>query len=279
MLTDDKLNVLRPSLFAGHYNLLLGSGISLDSTDSKGIPLKSVSDLTTKLCEFKGVPLSTSLSRVSNLLEKDEIEKFITIPYYSCKAGETVKRLTSFVWKTIFTLNVDDALENAYEIATHAKQVAESLNYDTLYKSVSNKEHLHIVHLHGFTREPDNGYVFSTHEYARTTRSMNFWMHILSELMASEPFIIAGTTLNESDLDYYLAGRTEKSGRNNRGPSLFIEPYPNKITESLCSRHGLILVQAKFSEFLEWLIKETGAPPTVGEITIPSFNTFAKRTG
>ncbi|MCK9396056.1 MAG: SIR2 family protein [Methylobacter sp.] len=277
MLTDDELNVLRPSLFAGHYNLLLGSGISLDSIDRDGKQLKSVSDLTVDLCNIKGVPTSTSLSRVSNLLEKNEIEKFITIPYSSCKAGETVKRLTSFVWKTVFTLNVDDALENAYETATHAKQVVEPLNYDTLYKSVSNKESLHIVHLHGFTREPDNGYIFSTNDYARTTRGMNSWMHILSELMASEPFIIAGTTLNESDLDYYLAGRTEKSGRNNRGPSLFIEPYPNKITESLCSRHGLVLVQAKFSDFLEWLIKETGAPPTVGEITIPSLQGIFKR--
>lgn len=277
MLTDDVLNALRPSLFAGHYNLLLGSGISLDSTDSNGKPLKSASDLTVELCNLKGVNTSNTLSRVTNLLEPDEIKKLITIPYSICKAGETVKRLTSFVWKTAFTFNVDDALENAYETVTHAKQVVESLNYNALYKSVSNKGSLHIVHLHGFTREPESGYIFSTSEYGRVTHGMNSWMHVLSELMASEPFIIAGTTLNESDLDYYLSGRTENSGRNNRGPSLFIEPYPDRITENLCTRHGLILVPAKLSDFLAWLIEKTGPVPTVSEITVPSLQGIFKK--
>ncbi len=52
MLTIDLLNALRPSLFAGHFNLLLGSGVSLDSTDGRGNPLKSATDLTIELCEL-----------------------------------------------------------------------------------------------------------------------------------------------------------------------------------------------------------------------------------
>lgn len=270
MLADDVLTALRSNLFAGHYNLLLGSGVSLDSTDRKGTLLKSATTLTDELCTHKGVNATTPLSRVSLLLDKDETERFITKPYSACRAGETVKRLTSFVWKTVFTLNVDDALENAYETTSRAKQQIESLNYDTLYKTPVNKGHLPIVHLHGFTREPEKGYVFSTNEYGRVTRGGNAWMHVLSELMASEPFIIAGTTLNESDLDYYLSGRTETSGRTNRGPSLFVEPFPDKITENLCERHGLILVKAKLSEFLAWLVEKLGNPPTVSQITVPS---------
>lgn len=269
MLTSEQLESLRRHLFAGHYNLLVGSGISLDSSDKKGKPLKSAHDLTQDLCKLKDVPDTTPLSRVSLLLEPDEIEKYITIPYSHCRAGETVGRVTSFIWKTIFTLNVDDALEAAYETTTHAKQKVESLNYDALYKSPAHKDELPVIHLHGFTREPEKGYVFSTTEYSRVTRGMNAWMHVLSELIASEPFIIAGTTLNEPDLDYYLSSRTATSGRN-RGPSLFIEPFPNKITENLCSRHGLILVKAKFNEFLAWLLEKVGQPPTVAQLTVPN---------
>lgn len=278
MLNQEVLDKLRPSLFAGHYNLLLGSGISLDSTDKKGQPLKSAWDLTIDLCNLKGVKSSTPLSRVSLLLDSDEVEKYITKPYLACRPGETVKRLTSFVWRTVFTLNVDDALEAAYESTSRPKQQPESLNYDTLYKTPATKATLPIVHLHGFTRESEKGYVFSTNEYGRVTRGMNAWMHVLSELMASEPFIIAGTTLNESDLDYYLSGRTENSVRNNRGPSLFIEPYPDKITENLCARHGLILVKAALSDFLAWLIGAVGHPPTVRELTIPSQQGLFKST-
>ena len=167
MLTEEILNALRPSLFAGHYNLLLGSGVSLDSTDKRGVPLKSAGDLTVDLCNLKGVKTTTPLSRVSLLLDQDETEKHITLPYSACKAGETVKRLTSFVWKSAFTLNVDDALEAAYETTVRPKQESESLNYDSLYKTPSTKATLPIVHLHGFTREPEKGYVFSTNEYGR----------------------------------------------------------------------------------------------------------------
>lgn len=277
MLTLAVLESLRPHLFAGQYNLLLGSGISLDSTDRQDVPLKSAYDLTKDLCKLKDVPDSTPLSRVSLLLDADEINKYITIPYSNCRAGETTKRLTSFVWRTAFTLNVDDALEAAYETAQHAKQEIEPLNYDSLYKTPANKGYLPIVHLHGFTHEPEKGYVFSTTEYGRVTRGMNAWMHVLSELIASEPFIIAGTTLNEPDLDYYLSSRTEASGRNNRGPSLFIEPFPNKITENLCARHGLILVRAKLSEFLSWLVETLGLPPTVSQITVPSLQGMFKK--
>jgi SIR2-like domain len=277
MLTPDILESLRPHLFSGHYNLLLGSGVSLDSKDTKATPLKSASDLTLELCKLKDVPDSTSLSRVSLLLESGDVDKYITKPYSNCRGGATVKKLTSFVWRTVFTLNVDDALESAYETTSHAKQKIESLNYDTLYKTPTNKSTLPVVHLHGFTREPEKGYVFSTTEYGKVTRGMNPWMHVLSELMASEPFIIAGTTLNEPDLDYYLSSRTAASAANNRGPSLFIEPFPNKITENLCARHGLILVCAKLVDFLAWLITAIGNPPSVSQLTVPSLHGIFKR--
>lgn len=276
MLSNDQLEALRPTLFAGHYNLLLGSGVSLDSTDRFDKPLKSATDLTVELCNLKGVKTTTPLSRVSTLLDAKETEKYLTQPYFACRPGESVRRLTSFVWKAAFTFNIDDALEAAYDRVTRPKQVIESLNYDTIYKTAQTKKDLQIIHLHGFTRESDKGYVFSTNDYSRVTRGLNAWMHVLSELLASEPFIIAGTSLNEPDLDYYLSGRTAHSGRSNRGPSLFIEPYPDKITESLCARHGLVLVPAKLSDFLAWLSTTIGDAPSVNELVVPSIHGLFK---
>ncbi len=278
MLSQEQIDALRPSLFAGHYNLLLGSGISLDSYAATGTPLKGAFDLTADLCALKDVKDTTPLSRVSLLLTPSETEKYLTKPYVACRPGETVNRLTSFVWKTAFTLNIDDALEAAYERVVHPKQKIESLNYDSHFKSPSTKNHLHIVHLHGFSREPEKGYVFSTTEYSRVTRGLNAWMHVLSELLASEPFIIAGTSLNEPDLDYYLSARTEHSGRTNRGPSFFVEPFPDKLTETLCHRHGLILVKAKLADFLAYLIEKLGAPPAVSQLVVPSLHDLFRAT-
>ena len=98
---------------------------------------------------------------------------------------------------------------------------------------------------------------------------MNPWMHLLSEILATEPFIIAGTSLDEPDLEYYLSYRNTTTPRRGRGPSLLIEPHPNALTEADCVRHNLFLVKATFEEFLQWLRKEYPLPPTVSQLLIP----------
>lgn len=270
MLNQTDLEQVKASLFAGHYNLLLGSGVSMDSTNGAGKGLVSAGALAEQLIALKDLKPNTPLSRATMMLEPHEVERHITKPYSSCRAGTTLKQMTSFVWKTVFTFNIDDALESAYETTQHPKQQLESVNFDEHFRTSKDKSQLLAIHLHGFTRQSEKGYVFSSTEYARVTRGNNSWMHILSELIASEPFIISGTSLNEPDLEYYLAGRTDATARTNRGPSLLIEPYPDKLTELLCKQHGLVLVKAKMGEFLEWLMTKLGRPPSVAELTVPS---------
>lgn len=278
MLASDKLDSFRASLFAGHYNLLVGSGVSLDSTDSKREPLVSASSLTKQLCALKGVSLTTPLSRVALLLKPEEIEQYLTRPYSSCRAGETVKRITGFVWRSIYTFNIDDALESAYETSTRRRQRADAINYDANYRTPSNRSKVAIVHLHGFSRQPEKGYVFSASEYARVMKGLNPWMHVLSELLATEPFVISGTSLNEPDLEYYLSARSDSSLRTNRGPSILVEPFPDAITESLCQRHGLILVKATLAEFLRWTTETLGHSPQVSQLTVPSMEGLLDRS-
>ncbi|WOD19115.1 SIR2 family protein [Paraburkholderia kirstenboschensis] len=203
-------------------------------------------------------------------MSKAEAKSHLTERYIGCRPGETVKRIANFVWKSAFTFNIDDALEAAYQSHQRPRQKIESLNYGTAYQSPANRSQLPIIHLHGFVREEDKGYVFSVAEYGRVTRGLNPWMHVLSKLLASDPFIISETGLNESDLEYYLGGRTEVSPRKNRGPSILVEPFPDAVTESDCHRHGLLLVKATLSEFLGWLGEKLGSPPTVQELLIPS---------
>lgn len=270
MLSSTELKQVKSSLFAGHYNLLLGSGISMDSTNGAGKKLKSAGTLAEELISLKGLRPNTPLSRVTMTLDDNEIDKYITKPYSSCRAGATVKQMTSFIWKVVFTFNIDDALEAAYETTLHPRQKLESVNFDEHYRTSKDKSQLLAIHLHGFTRQSEKGYVFSSTEYARVTRGNNSWMHILSELIASEPFIISGTSLNEPDLEYYLAGRTDATARTNRGPSILVEPFPDKLTELLCKQHGLTLVKATMADFLGWLTSTIGRSPSVSELTIPS---------
>lgn len=111
--------------------------------------------------------------------------------------------------------------------------------------------------------------MFSFTDYAAITRDLNSWMHLLSEILATEPFIIAGTSLSESDLEYYLSKRTDSSPKRGVGPSFLIDPSPDTITRAYCERHGLHLIENTFEGFMRWLNSEFPTAPTVAELIIP----------
>lgn len=256
------------TLYAGGYNLLFGSGISLGSKNGNSDSLQSAENLRIKLCALKNVPDRTPLARVASLLTDDEAKDELIRPFQNCVPDSSLYPFTSYLWRRAFTFNIDDVVENLYD-RPDVKQSPSPLNYDDPFEPTPDRRSIQIIHLHGWVGKPASRLVFSRNEYAQVMRSMNPWMHLLSEILATEPFIIAGTSLDEPDLEYYLSYRNNITPRRGRGPSLLIEPFPNAVTEADCARHGLILVKATFGEFLEWLRTEYPLPPTISELLLP----------
>lgn len=187
--------------------------------------------------------------------------------FSNCTPGPSLRSLPLFLWRRIFTFNVDDVLEHLY--APAAKQTLVPLNFKAAFEPTPERRELQAIHLHGSASWPDEGFVFAATEYVKVMSGLNPWMHLLSEILATEPFIIAGTSLNEIDLEYYLSYRNSATPRRGRGPSLLIEPHPDAATRADCDRHGLVLVQAKFGEFLEWLRSKFPSPPSVQDLIVP----------
>ncbi len=282
MIPENLAKSFRDTLLAGGYNLLVGSGISLDSRNGRGELLRSAEQLRVDLCNLTGARATTSLTRAYALLNKSQIQAEIVDSFVNCTAGAAVQPLPLFLWRRIFTFNVDDVVEDLYT-AADKKQTLVPLNFDSAFEPTPTRGELHAIHLHGSAQRPDAGFVFAASEYVRIMSGLNPWMHLLSEILATEPFIIAGTSLNEIDLEYYLSHRNAATPRRGRGPSLLIEPYPDVATSADCARYGLTLVKATFGEFLEWLRGKFPAPPTVTDLVVPDigglFSSTAPRTG
>jgi hypothetical protein len=262
MLDGDAAVRVKDGLFAQKYNLLLGAGVSLDSTDRLGKALLRSEDLRQKLCNITGSRENSPLWRVAGLLTPHQIRTHITEQFFGSKAGPTLRLLTRFPWKTAYTLNVDDALENAYETEIGRVQQVVSVNYTRPFEAFRNPNELAAIHLHGFVRLPEDQYVFSLQEYVGLQRKLNPWVHTLSNLIVTEPFIIAGTSLFEPDLEFFFGHRASNSPVLARAPSLLIEPYPDAGTARDCERLGIQLVKATLAEFLEWTLANFGSPPT-----------------
>ena len=161
------------SLKAGQYNLLLGSGISRDSLNKHGL-LPSGETLRAELCRLKGARENSPLQRVYATLTFSEIREHIIERFLDCTPGPSVVKLTRFLWRRIFTFNIDDALEKAYE-AHDSLQTSTTFNFGDDYSEVTSLAEVPIIHLHGCVQHADKGFVFSRDEYVRQTTAINPW--------------------------------------------------------------------------------------------------------
>lgn len=265
-ITDHKLDAFKASLRTGQYSLLLGAGISLDSHNTKG-QLPKTEEFRLDLCTAKAARPDTSLQRVFQLLTDEEIATLVTSRFINCTAGQSIALLPSFVWKRIFSFNIDDAIEDAYQ-SESAIQTLRSINFTDTYEETGPLTDLSIIHLHGFAKRSGDGYVFSIQDYVRTMRESNAWMMVLSQQMSSEPFILIGTSLNEPDLEYYLSFRRADSPRVDRGPSVYVSPDPDSVIRHDCKRLGLTLFQGTALDFLNYCLQN--APAVTPQQLIPT---------
>ena len=269
---DSGFGSVSASLRAGNYNLLLGSGISKDSRNKHGL-LTSGEELRQHLCKLKGAHSNSRLQRVYSTLTPTEVQNHIVERFLDCSPGPSVNKLTSFLWRRIFTFNIDDALEHAYQTPNHL-QSPTVFHFEDDYSEVTNLSQVPIVHLHGWVKQANRGFVFSPTEYVRQTVSINPWMVLLTQCLPVEPFIILGTSLDEADLDYYLAHRTTVTSREDRGPSILVEPNPDAVTADDCRKHNLLLFEGTAEQFLDALLEHVPDRPTPIELVSRKLRTL-----
>lgn len=250
-LSQTEIQLVVSSLRSADYYLLAGAGVSLDSHGGLG-PLPSGGGLQNELTKKTGVAENTPLHLVYKLLDDTQIRSEITERFTCTECGPTILALADIAWRNIFTLNVDDCLETAWvteNTELSRKQSLTSVNFTDDYYETDDKSEALLVHLHGFVRRPEDGYVFSHTEYARVQNSLNVWMNLLSHIIRTEPFIVAGTQLDEIDLEYYMSFRDSAMSRPDTPPSILIEPYPTKLTELKCDETDMVLFPGTTLEF------------------------------
>ena len=267
MLSEEQWARVGDGIKAGRYNLLIGAGVSLDSKSrASGKELPTGKGLAADLsAALPDVNAGSSLNRLRRAMTPEQVDQLITQRFVDCIPGPTVEALAAFRWKRVFTLNVDDALERAYETRPSQVQAIRSYNHDARYEGMRDLGVLPIIHLHGWAREPDRGYVFDLAEYAHNMARNNVWAHILSELILSEPFIVMGTLLEEPDLSFFLAQREGISPRTDVPPSILVEPFADAATEVDCRAFGLTLFQGFALDFLTESDRRFPVRPSVAD--------------
>ena len=261
-LTAEDRRAIWETLNRGSYYLFVGSGVSLDSFGMHG-EMRSGTGLAQKLQSITGLSPSSSLQQNYRLLNSEQVNEHLTEAYTCKNVGETINFIASTRWRRIYTLNIDNNFETAARDFLSKNNLPKDLfstyNFDDLYTDPSPAEIHSIVHLHGFVERKTSGYIFSHTEYAREMSRQNSWMSTLTQLMKAEPFIIAGTSLEEIDVEYYLQQHAGRSpSEPGRVHSVLIEPFPNPLTFRACEDHNLVLFEGTVSDFYATFNAEFG---------------------
>ncbi|QIL02920.1 hypothetical protein G7078_09085 [Sphingomonas sinipercae] len=264
-LTAEQLDRAAISLRAGDYNLLLGAAASLGSKNAGNVDLPLADPFRLELCKLKSAKTGHSLQRIYQTLTADEVDQHVTARFSGSVPGPALRALPTFIWRRIFTLNIDDALEAAYATG-QPYQLPATRNFRDAYEDVRDRSHVPIIHLHGFVQRPEDGYIFSREAYLQIIKSANPWMVVLSQLLASEPFFIVGSSLDEVDLDFFLSLRSQATTRGDRGPSILVEPFGDVVTDAECERLGLLRFPGTSEEFIEYIDSNIRTRPRPHEL-------------
>lgn len=268
-MNDIDWDLIGPALKAGRYNLLVGAGVSLDSISGiSGETCPSAGVLTEILQKtLPNVRKGSSLNRLYRTLTDDQTESLITQRFSNCQPGPSVEAITQFRWKRIFTLNVDDALESAYDKQALPIQSYKPFNYVDPYEEIRDLTTVPIIHLHGWARRPEDKYIFDIKEYMGSINNHNLWSRVLASLIRSEPFFVIGSALEEPDLTYFMSDRFNVDSRKDRAPSVLVEYNPDAATEVDCDNYNMSLFHGDMVSFLNELNERFPLRPSVDDAT------------
>ena len=157
-------------------------------------------------------------------------------------------KITSYPWKVIYTVNIDDLLEYIYT----AQRKAFHVQNQSKLEIEPNKEHTEIYKLHGCVNNPGNGFVFSRNEYTELTSytNCNPQFNQLSEDIINQNIIFVGASLDEPDIEFYLKMFNNAGSKHRTNKLVFINPNPNLILKRKIAEMNGELIESDTEEFL-----------------------------
>ena len=244
------------------YSLLLGAGASMGSLGGNGQPLPSGPILRDKLVDEFAVPTqgaTITLSRAYAAAKRSssaKLDQFMTDWFTGC-TPDWQYLLADFDWHRIWSLNIDDLMENVY---LKRNSGVDRFDWTSKFRDRSSSR-IQIIHLHGFadkendSRSSSAGLVFSTSEYVATLKDPRSWHTVFTDQFAERPFIILGASLvEEFDLQQAL---TESAAVAARGfPSVIVLKEVSPLERDELTAIGLTVVEQDAQSFMRDLYEE-----------------------
>lgn len=240
---------------------MLGAGASIGGSSRGGAALPGGVDLAREIRSEFGLSLNEvhlgrafKKARSRRASNGDSFEDYIAARFIGVTPPGWMRLMVRLPWQRIWTLNIDDAVERAYENwSAEAIVRARGASWSENSASLSTDgQFVHVVHLHGRASKAarEGELVFSTTDYANAYGERGFWHSHFAGEYESSPTLAIGVSLdNEFDLETIL----QRGKVSHDLPSFIVSP---KISEEMAEEYrgfGLTPVRATADTFFEAL--------------------------
>lgn len=271
---------LKESLETRRPVLFLGAGFSLKATSGSGCPLMVGSDLAKGLYNYviksqkdalaadgadteaiEGVQSDAErgrLKEVCNFIDDydltDKRNEYFQKTMSSCIWDENLipfQNLTLYPWEYIYTLNIDDLVENIYRISQ--KPLEKWTRSSPHYEFPKGKTLL--IKLHGDVAGEASDYVFCEDEYNQYTSKNEWMLHQFISQYFMNDVIFIGTECQENDIDIALKKAQEQRCSNKNNRYFFISPGKpsKKLTKRIEENSNIYHIPWRTEQFLEFI--------------------------
>ncbi len=158
------------------------------------------------------------------------------------------RKILEYDWTKIYTLNIDDLVENIYSGEGIRVLVQNERNMKNNPDAM-----LEIFKLHGCVNKREHGFIFSSDEYISKIENADFKMKEFANDYYKNDVIFIGTELDEDDIAYILSNYLS-SGYEHNTRCFFICPSVRpKLQSKIKSEKNSFIINWDAEEFLNQL--------------------------
>ena len=219
--------------------------------------------------DAKNVGLARAYEAAVVELGQEDVVTLLRLRYGDTEPLPWHLLIPRLAWEAVWTLNVDDSIENAYLAVPERRQSAQvRLWQDAQLPYGGGHDDVPLVHLHGYVGTPggriDPQLVFKFQEYLGALRQADTgnWQSRFRGDFELMPAIIIGARMSE-EIDMVEVIRKGNFSSRFDLPSLLVRPNISDFERSEYERWGLTVVDAHADVFFEYLVAavEAVAPP------------------
>lgn len=275
---------IAPLLEKGSLSLLLGAGFSIENFTASNPKVKLPGGEALKhilLNECNKKPGSKTTLKDAYQFAKTKLPNFDEF-FASCFTVSDVhnwqKKIFSYVWQRIYTTNVDNVLNIAQKQAFRTENSAGEFKFFNYLDEGLVSETIGtipVVTIHGTCLKFEQGFVFSSLEYAKQTNKLLDWHNDLASRILAGGVVVVGNQLEESDFDSYIARRRDLYSGASAPLNWIIGPDPDEIKSENLRESGFEVIDATAEDFFSYLFSIV-EPRTIGEIVIENLPSAKK---